>query len=120
MSERTKRAFKEVKDLKNVSGNFLDDDELDGVVGGYDSVVAIGPDSSGQSMQPLHLSSRDDMSGVVEREGSSGNTLVERAKEFCGSVPLEGAYGKQSDLGQDQIFLSDLVAIANTYRNKLI
>lgn len=67
--------------MKNVSGNFLDDDELDGVVGGYDSGVALIPDSSGQGMQPLYLSSRD--TGAFVRAGSSDD-IVERAKEFCG------------------------------------
>lgn len=73
---------KGVKDLKNVSGNYLDDDELDGVVGGYNSVVEIMPDSSGQGMQHLHLPPRD--TGAVALVSSSDD-IVERAKEFCGS-----------------------------------
>lgn len=87
--------------MKNVSGNFLDDDELDGVVGGYDSVVALIPDSSGQGMQPMYLSSRDNMSDVVVQTGSSD--------------PLQGAYGIQSDMGQDSVSLSDLVTEREYY-----
>lgn len=107
---------KGVKDLKNVSGNFLDDDELDEVVGGYDSVVEIMPDSSGQGMQPWYLSSRDSASGIVVESGSSCNTLVARAKEFQGDT-LEGAYGTwSSDMGQGQsVSLSDLVTEARMY-----
>lgn len=72
---------KGVKDLKNVSGNYLDDDELDGVVGGYNSVVEIMPDSSGQGMQCQYLPPRD--TGAVALVSSSDD-IVEHAKEFCG------------------------------------
>lgn len=69
--------------MKNVSGNFLDDDELDEVVGGYDSVVGIVPDSSGQSMQSLHLSSRDNTAYAVDQTSSSVDTLRVQ-KNFAG------------------------------------